>query len=81
LEIAWKGSSLDEQDDAELLEIPGAVPDLRRSIAGCVFAARCGETKEICRQAAVSAYAVATLSIVAKRRNRRSSGGVAVVIG
>ena len=33
-----------------LAEIPGQVPDLRKPIAGCVFAGRCAIATDLCRQ-------------------------------
>jgi peptide/nickel transport system ATP-binding protein len=35
-----------------LAEIPGVVPSLRERARGCVFAGRCPQVTEICRQAA-----------------------------
>jgi len=35
-----------------LAEIPGTVPSLKRRIAGCVFAGRCAQTRDICRHLA-----------------------------
>jgi peptide/nickel transport system ATP-binding protein len=45
------GSSL-AGADAKLAEIPGVVPSLNRRIAGCVFASRCVQARDICRQVA-----------------------------
>jgi peptide/nickel transport system ATP-binding protein len=36
----------------KLAEIPGVVPSLRQRIPGCVFASRCGEARDVCRQVA-----------------------------
>jgi peptide/nickel transport system ATP-binding protein len=44
------GSSLSESAPARLAEIPGAVPSLKRRIAGCVFAGRCAQATELCRE-------------------------------
>jgi peptide/nickel transport system ATP-binding protein len=45
------GSSL-AGTNARLAEIPGAVPNLKKRIAGCVFASRCALARDICRQVA-----------------------------
>jgi peptide/nickel transport system ATP-binding protein len=45
------GSSL-SGTNARLAEIPGAVPNLKKRIAGCVFASRCALAHDICRQVA-----------------------------
>jgi len=45
------GSSL-SGTNARLAEIPGAVPNLKKRIAGCVFASRCALARDICRQVA-----------------------------
>ncbi len=45
------GSSL-AGDEQRLAEIPGLVPSLKSRIQGCVFASRCPQATEICRQAA-----------------------------
>jgi peptide/nickel transport system ATP-binding protein len=37
---------------AKLTEIPGVVPSLRERIPGCVFASRCGQARDVCRQVA-----------------------------
>jgi peptide/nickel transport system ATP-binding protein len=37
---------------ARLAEIPGVVPNLNKRIAGCVFASRCAEALDVCRQVA-----------------------------
>jgi peptide/nickel transport system ATP-binding protein len=37
---------------ARLTEIPGTVPSLKSRIAGCVFASRCAQAHEVCRQVA-----------------------------
>jgi peptide/nickel transport system ATP-binding protein len=37
---------------AKLAEIPGVVPSLRERIPGCVFATRCKEARDVCRQVA-----------------------------
>jgi peptide/nickel transport system ATP-binding protein len=37
---------------AKLAEIPGVVPSLRERIPGCVFASRCSEARDVCRQVA-----------------------------
>jgi peptide/nickel transport system ATP-binding protein len=37
---------------AKLAEIPGVVPSLRQRIPGCVFASRCSEVRDVCRQVA-----------------------------
>jgi peptide/nickel transport system ATP-binding protein len=43
------GSSLEGRSE-RLAEIPGIVPSLKTRIDGCVFASRCPEAEEICRQ-------------------------------
>jgi peptide/nickel transport system ATP-binding protein len=45
------GSSLADAG-AKLAEIPGVVPSLRQRIPGCVFASRCSEARDVCRQVA-----------------------------
>ncbi|MGE0849669.1 MAG: ABC transporter ATP-binding protein [Hyphomicrobiaceae bacterium] len=45
------GSSL-AGDAGRLSEIPGLVPSLKSRIQGCVFASRCPQATDICRQAA-----------------------------
>jgi peptide/nickel transport system ATP-binding protein len=45
------GSSLSEESK-RLSEIPGLVPSLKSRIRGCVFASRCPQVTEVCRQAA-----------------------------
>jgi peptide/nickel transport system ATP-binding protein len=45
------GSSL-AATGAKLAEIPGVVPSLRERIPGCVFASRCREARDVCRQVA-----------------------------
>jgi peptide/nickel transport system ATP-binding protein len=45
------GSSLGGSQ-TKLAEIPGVVPDLRRRIAGCVFASRCAAAADLCRRVA-----------------------------
>jgi peptide/nickel transport system ATP-binding protein len=45
------GSSL-SGETTRLAEIPGLVPSLKSRIRGCVFASRCAQATEICRQAA-----------------------------
>jgi peptide/nickel transport system ATP-binding protein len=42
------GSSLIDTA-TRLVEIPGAVPSLKRRIAGCVFASRCALARDVCR--------------------------------
>ncbi len=37
-------------EGAKLLSIPGALPDLHTPPAGCIFAARCPEAMEVCRE-------------------------------
>jgi peptide/nickel transport system ATP-binding protein len=37
---------------ARLAEIPGVVPSLNERIPGCVFASRCAEARDVCRQVA-----------------------------
>jgi peptide/nickel transport system ATP-binding protein len=49
------GASLGASPDggaARLTEIQGTVPDLKQRIAGCVFASRCGEARDVCRAVA-----------------------------
>jgi peptide/nickel transport system ATP-binding protein len=45
------GSSL-AGTETRLTEIPGVVPDLKRRIAGCVFATRCAIATDLCRRVA-----------------------------
>jgi peptide/nickel transport system ATP-binding protein len=45
------GSSL-TGTGARLAEIPGVVPSLNERIPGCVFASRCTEARDVCRQLA-----------------------------
>jgi peptide/nickel transport system ATP-binding protein len=45
------GSSLAGQS-GRLSEIPGLVPSLKQRIVGCVFAGRCAQATDLCRQAA-----------------------------
>jgi len=45
------GSSL-SGETSRLVEIPGVVPSMKSRIRGCVFASRCPQATEICRQAA-----------------------------
>jgi peptide/nickel transport system ATP-binding protein len=45
------GSSL-EGETSRLSEIPGLVPSLKQRIVGCVFAGRCAQATDLCRQAA-----------------------------
>jgi peptide/nickel transport system ATP-binding protein len=45
------GSSL-SGENVRLSEIPGLVPSLKSRIRGCVFATRCPQATEVCRQAA-----------------------------
>jgi peptide/nickel transport system ATP-binding protein len=45
------GSSL-AGTQTRLAEIPGVVPDLKRRIAGCVFATRCAFATDLCRRVA-----------------------------
>jgi peptide/nickel transport system ATP-binding protein len=45
------GSSLTGAQ-TRLAEIPGVVPSLNRRLSGCVFAGRCAEATELCRQLA-----------------------------
>ncbi len=45
------GSSLDGTA-TRLAEIPGVVPSLKRRMAGCVFASRCGSARDVCRRIA-----------------------------
>jgi peptide/nickel transport system ATP-binding protein len=37
---------------SKLAEIPGLVPDLKQRIHGCIFASRCPQATELCRQVA-----------------------------
>jgi peptide/nickel transport system ATP-binding protein len=37
---------------SKLAEIPGLVPDLKQRISGCIFASRCPQATELCRQVA-----------------------------
>jgi peptide/nickel transport system ATP-binding protein len=50
------GSSL-AGTQTRLAEIPGVVPDLKRGIAGCVFATRCAFATDLCRRVALEAKA------------------------
>ena len=45
------GSSL-TGTETRLAEIPGLVPSLKQRITGCVFAGRCAQATELCRQVA-----------------------------
>jgi peptide/nickel transport system ATP-binding protein len=45
------GSSL-AATEAKLAEIPGVVPSLRERIPGCVFAGRCRQARDVCREVA-----------------------------
>jgi peptide/nickel transport system ATP-binding protein len=45
------GSSL-SGTQSKLAEIPGVVPSLKQRIQGCVFAGRCAQATDLCRQAA-----------------------------
>jgi peptide/nickel transport system ATP-binding protein len=45
------GSSL-TSSEARLAEIPGTVPNLKQRIPGCVFASRCAQARDVCRQVA-----------------------------
>jgi peptide/nickel transport system ATP-binding protein len=45
------GSSL-TGTQSKLAEIPGVVPSLKQRIQGCVFAGRCAQATDLCRQAA-----------------------------
>jgi len=45
------GSSL-HGEEGRLSEIPGMVPSLKKRIVGCVFAGRCPEATELCREVA-----------------------------
>ena len=45
------GSSL-AGAEGRLAEIPGTVPSLKQRIAGCVFASRCAQAREVCRAVA-----------------------------
>ncbi|EHM02365.1 oligopeptide transport ATP-binding protein OppD [Acetobacteraceae bacterium AT-5844] len=45
------GSSL-EGEETRLAEIPGLVPSLKNKIQGCVFAGRCNQATELCREIA-----------------------------
>jgi peptide/nickel transport system ATP-binding protein len=45
------GSSL-SGTQSKLAEIPGVVPSLKQRIQGCVFAGRCTQATDLCRQAA-----------------------------
>ena len=51
--------------DAKLAEIPGVVPSLKDRIAGCVFATRCAQTRDVCRQVAPALEEKATGHVVA----------------
>ena len=44
------GTSHDGATRGRLVEIPGQVPDLRRSIDGCAFAPRCARASDVCRR-------------------------------
>jgi peptide/nickel transport system ATP-binding protein len=43
------GASLDGGIELRLAEIPGTVPSLRETIAGCAFAPRCAHATGLCR--------------------------------
>jgi peptide/nickel transport system ATP-binding protein len=58
------GSSL-AGADAKLAEIPGVVPSLNKRIAGCVFASRCVQARDVCRQVAPALEEKATGHVVA----------------
>jgi peptide/nickel transport system ATP-binding protein len=51
--------------NAKLAEIPGVVPSLKDRIAGCVFATRCAQTRDVCRQVAPALEEKATGHVVA----------------
>jgi len=41
-----------DYQQTKLAEIPGVVPSLKQRIEGCVFAGRCAQATELCRQVA-----------------------------
>ncbi len=43
------GSSLADDARADLAEIPGSVPDLRKPLVGCAFASRCPRADALCQ--------------------------------
>jgi peptide/nickel transport system ATP-binding protein len=45
------GSSL-SGDPGRLTEIPGLVPSLKRRVEGCIFASRCSQANDLCRELA-----------------------------
>jgi peptide/nickel transport system ATP-binding protein len=58
------GSSL-SRTAAKLAEIPGVVPSLNKRIAGCVFASRCTQARDVCRQVAPALEEKASDHVVA----------------
>jgi peptide/nickel transport system ATP-binding protein len=60
------GSSLEEgAAQSRLAEIPGLVPSLKQRIVGCVFAGRCSQATDLCRQVAPALRPAADQHIVA----------------
>ena len=59
------GSSLSTDAPCRLAEIPGIVPNLKKPIIGCAFAARCPEATDLCRQVAPAIEAKAPGHFVA----------------
>ena len=53
------GSSIDEQADSRLTEIPGAVPSLIAPRIGCSFVNRCAYAQELCHRVAPALRPVA----------------------
>jgi peptide/nickel transport system ATP-binding protein len=58
------GSSLDGES-TRLAEIPGLVPSLKTRIQGCVFASRCPDVTELCREIAPALEAKAPHHVAA----------------
>ncbi|MBE9604827.1 ABC transporter ATP-binding protein [Acetobacteraceae bacterium H6797] len=58
------GSSL-TGESTRLAEIPGLVPSLKKKIVGCVFASRCTEATDLCREVAPALEAKAPGHIAA----------------
>jgi peptide/nickel transport system ATP-binding protein len=53
-------SASEQQDDARLTEIPGAVPSLISPQVGCSFSNRCINVQEVCRHVAPALREVGT---------------------
>jgi peptide/nickel transport system ATP-binding protein len=53
-------SAIEQQDDARLTEIPGAVPSSISPQVGCLFSNRCVNAQEVCRRVAPALREVGT---------------------